>query len=124
MTPLEVNAAGRPVIAFRAGGATETVIDRTTGVFFDEPTAESLAEAIGSFETVTWDPEAIRKHAQGFGRGVFAASIIDLITSIVPSYATRSIGEETRSHALSPPSGRPVLSQVVNEPVLLGNTAD
>ena len=124
MTPLEVNAAGRPVIAFRAGGATETVIDRTTGVFFGAPTPESLAEAIGSFETVTWDPDVIRKHAQGFGRGVFAASIMDLVTSIVPSYATRSISEEPRTHALSPPCGRPVLSQVVNEPVLLGNTAD
>ena len=52
MTPLEINAAGRPVIAFRGGGATETVIENETGVFFDRQTPESLAAAIENFETM------------------------------------------------------------------------
>ncbi|HEV2828123.1 MAG TPA: glycosyltransferase, partial [Pyrinomonadaceae bacterium] len=50
MTPLEVNAAGRPVIAFRGGGALETVVEGVTGVFFSEPTSSSLAQAIQDFE--------------------------------------------------------------------------
>lgn len=54
MTPLEINAAGRPVIAFRAGGATETVIENKTGIFFDKQTPESVIEAIERFEGLTW----------------------------------------------------------------------
>jgi glycosyltransferase involved in cell wall biosynthesis len=46
MAPLEANASGRPVIAYRAGGAMETVREDITGVFFDQPSANSLAEAI------------------------------------------------------------------------------
>src|SRR6185312_10862919 len=46
MVPLEVNASGRPVIAFRAGGAIETVIDGVTGVFFEKPRVHSLISGI------------------------------------------------------------------------------
>ena len=46
IVPLEANASGRPVVAWQGGGALETVIDGETGVFFDEPTPESLAAAI------------------------------------------------------------------------------
>lgn len=54
MTLLEVNAAGRPVIAFRAGGALETVVEGATGLFFDQPTGNSLVAAIEDLETRSW----------------------------------------------------------------------
>ncbi|MCS6244894.1 MAG: glycosyltransferase [Opitutus sp.] len=47
---MEAQASGKPVIAFRAGGALETVIEGQTGLFFDEQTPESLAEAVQRFE--------------------------------------------------------------------------
>jgi glycosyltransferase involved in cell wall biosynthesis len=50
IVPLEVQAAGRPVIAYAKGGALETVIDGKTGVFFREPSSESLNAAIVDFE--------------------------------------------------------------------------
>ena len=50
MAPLEINAAGRPVVAYGAGGATETVIEGMNGVLFREQTAESLIEALEEFE--------------------------------------------------------------------------
>lgn len=50
ITAVEAQAAGKPVIAFRAGGALETVIEGQTGVFFDEQTPESLAGAVKRFE--------------------------------------------------------------------------
>jgi glycosyltransferase involved in cell wall biosynthesis len=50
LIPIEANAAGCPVIAFREGGAAETVKDNITGLFFDEQTPESLIEAIERFE--------------------------------------------------------------------------
>src|SRR6266436_4781095 len=62
MVPLEVNAAGRPVIAYRGGGALETVVENVTGVFFDKPDAASVSEAIEDFESRTWQQSALRQH--------------------------------------------------------------
>lgn len=82
MTPLEINASGRPVIAFRRGGATETVIENETGVFFDEQTADSLAGAIENFESRSWDRQLLRKHAEKFDRKVFSSRILNFLDEI------------------------------------------
>jgi len=79
MTPLEINAAGRPVIAFRAGGALETIVENQTGMFFDQQTAESLAAAIERFETKQWDQTTLVDHANKFSTEVFTASIRDFV---------------------------------------------
>lgn len=50
ITALEAQAAGSPVIAIREGGALETVVEGRTGVFFDQQTADSLADAVRKFE--------------------------------------------------------------------------
>jgi glycosyltransferase involved in cell wall biosynthesis len=71
ITPLEVNAAGRPVVAYRAGGATETVKYGLNGVFFDEDSPASLAAGILELESMTWDAVAIREYAKGFDASVF-----------------------------------------------------
>lgn len=84
MTPLEINAAGRPVIAFRGGGALETVVDGVTGVFFDYPNALSLAQAIQNFETLAWDSEAIRSHASRFDRTIFAERLLEFLRAVAP----------------------------------------
>ena len=46
MAPLEIAAAGRPTIAYRGGGAVETIVEGVTGVFFDRQEPEDLAAAI------------------------------------------------------------------------------
>jgi glycosyltransferase involved in cell wall biosynthesis len=71
MAPLEVAAAGRPTIAFRAGGAIETVVEDVTGVFFDEQTTEALMDAIERFEQREWPSSVMRRHAEGFSSEVF-----------------------------------------------------
>jgi glycosyltransferase involved in cell wall biosynthesis len=50
LVPIEANAAGCPVIAYRKGGVLDTILEGVTGVFFDEQTAASLAGAIVAFE--------------------------------------------------------------------------
>ncbi len=80
MTPLEINAAGRPVIAFRAGGATETVVEGQTGVFFNEQTPASLIMAIEEFESLEWHRPVLRRHAEKFGSAVFASRIREFIS--------------------------------------------
>jgi glycosyltransferase involved in cell wall biosynthesis len=66
ITPLEANASGRPVIAYRAGGAVETVRDGITGVLFDEQTSASLADAVQRAEQVAWNGAEIRRHADAY----------------------------------------------------------
>jgi glycosyltransferase involved in cell wall biosynthesis len=84
IAPLEINAAGRPVIAYRAGGALETVVEGVSGVFFDQPASASLADAIVRCEKQVWNREAIRKHALRFDEHVFAARVrvfVDQVTA-------------------------------------------
>ncbi len=96
MTPLEINAAGRPVIALRAGGATETVVDGLSGLFFDESSAEALMEAMDRLEAKDWNPLLIRQHAEQFDTKVFNRKIATFLESKLPSgLALRSICEET-----------------------------
>jgi glycosyltransferase involved in cell wall biosynthesis len=84
MVPLEVNAAGRPVIAFRGGGAIETVVDGLTGVFFDKPTSASVATAIEEFESRSWNQQVLRRHAERFDRSVFAFRVLQFLSSVAP----------------------------------------
>jgi glycosyltransferase involved in cell wall biosynthesis len=79
LVPLEASAAGRPTIAYRAGGALETVLEGVTGVFFDEPNAESLAQALRAFQPSRFGPERLRAHAQQFA----PAHFIDRLRAIV-----------------------------------------
>ena len=67
LVPLEAMACGKPVIAFGRGGATETVEDGITGVFFAEQTADALCDAVGKAEKVSWDRTAMRSRALAFG---------------------------------------------------------
>lgn len=75
ITPLEAMASGRPVIAYNAGGARETVVAGVTGEFFEEQTTESLCEAIKKFNFRKYDPVKIRKHAQIFSKYNFTNKI-------------------------------------------------
>lgn len=84
MVPLEINAAGRPVIAFKAGGATETVIDGRTGVFFGTQTGDSLAEAVEKFSEISWDKDFLRAHAMKFDRSVFENSVKKFLKKVAP----------------------------------------
>ncbi len=75
ITAVEAMASGRPVIAFREGGALETVIDNQAGQFFDEQTWESLAETVIKFRTSAFDSEKIRAQALKFSKERFKEEI-------------------------------------------------
>jgi glycosyltransferase involved in cell wall biosynthesis len=89
IAPLEAQASGRPVIAYGKGGTLETVVPLSystkpiatgvspTGIFFEEPTAESLIRAARSFceKKELFKPEAIRDHASLFDRDRFKTEI-------------------------------------------------
>jgi glycosyltransferase involved in cell wall biosynthesis len=75
ITPLEANAAGRPVIAFKAGGVLETQVEGTTAVFFDQQTEAGLSAAVDRFESTTWDPAVIRDNALRFATPRFQEAL-------------------------------------------------
>jgi glycosyltransferase involved in cell wall biosynthesis len=74
-------ASGRPVLAFNAGGARETVSSPAVGLRFAEQTAQSLIQAIDTFEQVEdqLDPAVIRDHAMTFAATHFRERMMDLI---------------------------------------------
>ncbi|MGJ3240969.1 MAG: glycosyltransferase [Anaerolineae bacterium] len=79
ITPVQAEAAGRPVIAYKGGGALDTVIDGVTGTFFEEQTVESLMAVMAQFNADHYDPIAIRRHALKFDTGVFNQQIASYI---------------------------------------------
>lgn len=79
ITVVEAMASGRPVIAFRKGGATETIIEGKTGLFFNKQTPESLIEAVEKFKSMNFNPETIRFHAEQFSVARFKKEIKDFI---------------------------------------------
>ncbi|MHB1354979.1 MAG: glycosyltransferase [Anaerolineae bacterium] len=79
LAPLEAMAMGRPVVAFAAGGALDTVADQKSGVFFAQPTPESLAQAVISLLDCKFDASAIQHHAKHFDESVFRAGIRSIL---------------------------------------------
>jgi glycosyltransferase involved in cell wall biosynthesis len=71
MVPVEAMASGRPVVAFGRGGATETVKEGMSGVFFAEQTVEAISSAVRGLAAVEIDPEKIAAHASQFGQEQF-----------------------------------------------------
>jgi glycosyltransferase involved in cell wall biosynthesis len=63
---VEAQAAGRPVIALRAGGVRETVIEGQTGTFYDLAQPESLAETVAAFDALAIDPAVCVRNASRF----------------------------------------------------------
>jgi glycosyltransferase involved in cell wall biosynthesis len=75
ITPLEAMASGRPVIAFKGGGALETVVENKTGMFFAKQTPQSIIEVIKNFNSDRFDSKEIREHALGFDKEIFKRKI-------------------------------------------------
>ena len=98
MVPLEAQACGRPVIAYAAGGSLETVrgfadtdehsMRSPTGVYFEHQTVESMMEGILRYEELDaageFDPQAIRRWAEGFSTPVFLSRLRKFIVERVP----------------------------------------
>lgn len=81
ITPLEAMASGRPVIAFNEGGATDTIIEGETGIFFKKQTAAHLKAAIEIYQKNRhkFNSKTIRKHAEKFDEDEFKKNITNFI---------------------------------------------
>ncbi|GIV19610.1 MAG: glycosyl transferase [Armatimonadota bacterium] len=71
LTPVEAMASGTPVIAYRGGGATESVAEGETGMFFDRQEPESLMEALQWFNPSDYNPRRCVERARAFDSARF-----------------------------------------------------
>ncbi|MDP1710141.1 MAG: glycosyltransferase, partial [bacterium] len=76
---VEAQMHGVPVIAFKKGGAKDTVIDGKTGILFDEQSVESLTRAIAKFEKIVFNHKYIIKNAQRFSKDIFKTKLLGQI---------------------------------------------
>lgn len=82
ITPIESMAAGRPVIAYKDGGALETVQAGLTGTFFEKQTWESLLDTVLNFDHTKYDPYKIREYAENFSLDNFKIKINSYVTKL------------------------------------------
>lgn len=88
ITMVEAMAAGRPVLAYRAGGAEEIIQPGVTGAFFDYQTWEDLADVIVRTDLKQFNPAVIQQYAQKFSTAQFSEQI--------SSYLKQAYAEFTR----------------------------
>ncbi len=79
--PVEAMASGTPVIAYRSGGVKETVLENKTGIFFDEPTVDSLSTALKKFEKLKFKPEDCINQAKKFSSARFKKEMLTFINT-------------------------------------------
>ena len=82
MTALEAAACGCPAIAFRGGGYIESVVEGKTGLFFNEPTVESLSEAVRKFERMKFDPQDCTLQAKKFSKERFKREMKSFVENV------------------------------------------
>ncbi len=85
ITAVEAMACGTPVIAYRGGGALETIVENENGIFFNEQTPQSLLKAIYEFisKEKSFDSPKIQKRALQFDKEIFKKNIKNFIEKII-----------------------------------------
>lgn len=83
LTPVEAAAFGVPTVALRAGGYLDTVLEGTTGLFFDEPTADSVAAVLRQAYLHDWDRGAITARAAAFGEDHFIGRLTAIADEVL-----------------------------------------
>lgn len=86
ITPVQAQAAGRPVIAYAGGGALDTVIPGKTGVLFNEMTVDSLVKALSEFNAGDYSTGTLRAHALQFDTQVYDRQISSYIENAWRSF--------------------------------------
>ena len=91
--PVEAQACGTPVIAYGRGGARETVLDKITGLLFEEQTVDSLVDAVSRFERLqhNFRADVIRQHACNFSIEKFREDMKNHIDSLSKERAKTAV---------------------------------
>jgi len=77
---VEAQSFGVPVIAYKKGGAVDTVIDSKTGILFDQQNVQSLTAAVARFEKTKFVVDNLYTNAKRFSKEIFKTEVLDLIS--------------------------------------------
>jgi len=93
IAPVEAMASGRPVIALRKGGATETIIEGKSGEFFDEPVLELVTDGVRRFleneEKYNKSTQEIKKLVERFSIDNFKEKFVEIVSKYLTEYETK-----------------------------------
>jgi glycosyltransferase involved in cell wall biosynthesis len=81
LSPVEAMSFGKPVLALRAGGYLDSVVEGATGSFFDRVDVPSLAEALAGFDEHAFDVDVVREHARRFARESFVRRMREIVAA-------------------------------------------
>lgn len=90
LTAVESMAAGRPVIAYNEGGATETVKHRETGILFDQQSWATILDEVRKFDPHQWDSQYIRSWANNFSKSSFKQELRQYIEDRYETFCSKS----------------------------------
>lgn len=79
---VEALASGTPIIAYKKGGALDTVDEGITGVFFKRQTTQSLLNAVKKFETLVFSKNVLQTHAKTFSKVRFLSEFATMLRNI------------------------------------------
>ncbi len=108
IAPVEAQACGTPVIAYSAGGVSESVLPGRTGIFFNEQSVEAIIAAVNAFEAAgPWDAAAIRLNAERFSPERFREEFRQTVDRAWHAF---------QAQARDAGAGFPLLPQLVESP--------
>jgi glycosyltransferase involved in cell wall biosynthesis len=99
LAPVEAQASGRPVIAYRAGGALDTVIDGETGVFFSPQTLDALTDVLARFDPHSFEGSRLRDNAERFSLDTFKDR---MVATLEAAYDRYRVGEQAGRRKVQP----------------------
>lgn len=77
LTILEAQSLGKPVIAYKGGGALETVVSGKTGKFFFPQTSNALIAALKTFKQETYKARDCKMQAKRFTKENFTKQLLE-----------------------------------------------
>lgn len=85
IAPVEALSVGRPVIAFKGGGALDTIEPGITGEYFVDPTVDSLVQTLQNFDATAYNPADCRAQAEKFSADSFRHKLMTYLEQVVDS---------------------------------------
>lgn len=76
---VEAQAAGIPVIAYKSGGALDTVVEGKTGIFFPRQSVTEIVRAVKTFEKMKFRREDLLENAEKFSNERFKRDFINFL---------------------------------------------
>ena len=84
LTPLEAASFGKPTLALRRGGYLDTVLEGTSGYFFEDLGFQAVTNAIDKLIENPLDGDQIRDHASRFSEERFVDTLRRHVSSHLP----------------------------------------